>query len=143
MRQLFSLFFLLMPCLVSAQQSVEIDFTQLANKTHTYRTVALFEYYGLNSKHLDSTSVFADVELVRQLAKQHNDEHLLLEADLMELHYFTFIGRTSELRNLPNEPSFLSAKRRKKRTLVTGAGRKYVGRNAARGRVVRAVIHSL
>jgi len=90
MRYLFFFFFLFISFQTSAQQFVEVDFTQLVNKTHTERTVALFDYYGLNVKNLDSTTIFIDIETVRQLAHTNKDDDFLLEADLMELYYYYY-----------------------------------------------------
>lgn len=76
-----------------------VDFTQLINKSHTERTLALFDYYEQFVRYQDSISVFEDVELIRQLAKDHNDPDLAFEADLIELHYYNYRSdeRLSEL----------------------------------------------
>lgn len=67
-----------------------IDFAQLLHKTHTERTLALFNYYGEFVRNQDSVAVFADVNKVRELADQHQDKGLTLEADLIELHYYNY-----------------------------------------------------
>lgn len=74
---------------VSGQEGA-IDFNQLVNKTHTERTLALFDYHEKFVHDEDSLTVFKDVELARWLAEKHNDLDLALEADLIELHYFTY-----------------------------------------------------
>jgi|GEM_PF-2302365 len=74
--------------LVAAQTPVE--FAQLVGKTQTERTLALFDYYEQFVRHQDSISIFKDVELVRQLAEEHNDPDLAFEADLIELHYYNY-----------------------------------------------------
>jgi tetratricopeptide (TPR) repeat protein len=71
-------------------QDSRVDFTQLVSKTHTERTLALFDYYEQFVRYQDSVTVFNDVALVRQLAERHHDPDLALEADLIELHYYNY-----------------------------------------------------
>lgn len=85
----FSFFWLLFPTgPLSAQKN--IDFSQLVNRTHTERTVALMDYYRINLLVQDSATSFNQIARVRQLAADHNDEDLMLEADLMEAHYYAY-----------------------------------------------------
>ncbi len=77
-----------MPCILVAQQTV--DFSQLINRTHTERTVLLMDYYREYLRKQDSIITFNQIETVRRLATDHNDEDLMLEADLMEAHYYAY-----------------------------------------------------
>ncbi|MCF8276319.1 MAG: tetratricopeptide repeat protein [Flavobacteriales bacterium] len=67
-----------------------IDFTQLVGKTHTERTLALFDYYEQFVRYQDSVAIFNDLQRVRELAEKHNDPDFALEADLIELHYYNY-----------------------------------------------------
>ncbi|MGB0916111.1 MAG: helix-turn-helix transcriptional regulator [Flavobacteriales bacterium] len=89
MKKLFSPFFLLI-VFAPAVYGQLVDFSQLVNKSHTERTVALFDYYGNQIRSLDSAAVYQEIELVNQLADKHNDEDIRLEAFLIEAHYFAY-----------------------------------------------------
>jgi tetratricopeptide (TPR) repeat protein len=66
------------------------DFSKLVNLSHTEKTVVLFKYYEEYIWDNDSATIFNDIKTVRQLATTHNDNELLLVADLMEAHYYAY-----------------------------------------------------
>jgi len=71
-------------------QQQPLDPALLVNKTHAERTVILSDHYINGIRYLDSTAVFAHIAAVRQLAEQHDDQDLMLEAALMRAHYFYY-----------------------------------------------------
>lgn len=72
------------------EEAEPIDPTILVGRTHTERTVALFDFYNKFIRENDSTRVFSFIKQVEQLAIVHDDEELMLESDLMVLHYYAW-----------------------------------------------------
>lgn len=66
------------------------DFNSLVHRSHTEKTVALFDYYEKYIFDNDSATVYEDMARVRQLASTHADAELHLVADLMEAHYYAY-----------------------------------------------------
>lgn len=82
-------------CLLGSALAVQAQFAPpapqtLVGRNHTERTVALFDFYNEFIPRNDSATVFAFIHKVRQLATDHKDGELLLEADLMDLHYYAW-----------------------------------------------------
>jgi len=66
------------------------DISTLVNKTHTERTIILTPFYERGIKNLDSIAVFSKIIEIEILAKKNNDDALLLEAELMRVHYYYY-----------------------------------------------------
>ena len=62
------------------------------NKTYAERTPLLIKFYldTLRDKKMDSTTVFNKINKITRLAESQNDQDLLLETELMRIHYFFY-----------------------------------------------------
>jgi hypothetical protein len=62
---------------LQSQNNVE-NIPNLVHKTHAVRTLQLAPFYNYGIRYLDSTEVFTSIEKIEHLAKEENDEELLL-----------------------------------------------------------------
>ena len=68
------------------------QYSNLLNKTYAERAPLLIKFYldTLRDKKLDSIAVFAKIDAISSLAESHSDNDLLLETQLMRIHYFFY-----------------------------------------------------
>jgi len=70
--------------------SLNIDLSELVDKTHSERTKILTPFYEWGILTLDSVTVFSKIKAIQTLAETHKDYQLLLECELMKVHYFLY-----------------------------------------------------
>lgn len=71
-------------------------YDDLVNKTHTERTLLLSGYYDQGIRNLDSITVFEKINSIKKIAQKANDNQLILETELMQLHYYAFRKKFSK-----------------------------------------------
>jgi tetratricopeptide (TPR) repeat protein len=61
---------------------------QLVHKTHSQRVKPLLSFYDDSLKYGDSARNFKRINNIKKLAIDNNDDDLLMEAELLRVHYF-------------------------------------------------------
>lgn len=83
--------FLFCTTTIQAQKDIGIkSVKELVNSTHTKRTLALSPFYEEGIRYMDSVEIFNQILEVEKAAEKANDNELLLEAELMRVHYFCY-----------------------------------------------------
>jgi hypothetical protein len=75
---------------LNAQDNYIQKYEYLVSKTHAERTLLLSEFYDQDIRNLDSITIFENINAIKGFAKKANDDELILEMELLQLHYYTF-----------------------------------------------------
>lgn len=89
-RTLLPLLLLFISISTHAQNPIVGNIDALVHTTHTKRTLQLTPFYNKGIRDLDSLEVFRTINSIEALAKRNNDRDLVLEADLMRVHYYNY-----------------------------------------------------
>lgn len=81
---------------VNAQEIYFNTPLDLVNKTHAERTLQLSKFYDEGIRFADSLTVFKQINFIKKTAENANDHELLLETELMQLHYYVFRKKFSK-----------------------------------------------
>ena len=81
---------------INAQKNDFINPISLLNKTHAERTLQLSDFYHKDIRYSDSITVFKKINLIKKIAKNANDAELLLETELIQLHYYVYRKKFSK-----------------------------------------------
>ena len=81
---------------INAQENDFINPINLLNKTHAERTLQLSDFYHEDIRYSDSITVFKKINLIKKIAKNANDIELLLETELIQLHYYVYRKKFSK-----------------------------------------------
>ncbi len=85
------LFIALVPLIAFSETSyVPVQHKSLLHKTYTQRSVELILYYENFIRDSDSVAIFSDIAAIRKLAIENGDDALVLETELMQVHYFYY-----------------------------------------------------
>ncbi|MGK0414698.1 MAG: hypothetical protein ACJA1B_002926, partial [Polaribacter sp.] len=81
---------------LNAQDNYIQRYDYLVSKTHAERTLLLSEFYDHDIRDLDSITIFENINSIKGFAKRANDDQLILEMELMQLHYYIFRKKFSK-----------------------------------------------
>jgi DNA-binding CsgD family transcriptional regulator/cbb3-type cytochrome oxidase subunit 3 len=81
---------------LNAQDNYIQKYEYLVSKTHAERTLLLSEFYDQDIRNLDSITIFENINAIKGFAKKANDDELILEMELLQLHYYTFRKKFSK-----------------------------------------------
>lgn len=86
----YCLFLIIAGCCLSS--SLHAQYEALLHKTHGKRMELLLQMYH-STLRKDSVTIFKKIDSIRTLAINHDDDDLLLETGLMEMHYYYYNDR--------------------------------------------------
>ena len=101
---------------LNAQDDYTQEYDDLLNRTHAERTLQLSDFYHEDIRYSDSITVFKKINLIKKAAKNANDIELLLETELIQLHYYVYrkkfskdftVKKIKQLEKIANEKNIL------------------------------------